>query len=127
MNLFDASAFFNLFQRGKYSILIEGATTPLARYEIGNVLWKSHKIRNKISKKEAIELGKVIFELIESMEQFEPSAESVLKLSLEEGLTFYDSSYLVTAIESGYDFVTDDSKLHRIASSKVMTLKSSEL
>ena len=127
MSLFDASAIFNLFQRGKYSLLIAGATTPLAKYEVGNVLWKNHKIRNKISKKEAIELGTVIFELIDSMEQIVPLPNSVLKLSLDEGLTFYDSSYLVSAIDSGYDFVTDDLKLYSIASSKVMTRKSSEL
>lgn len=57
MNLIDASAIFNLFQSGKYNILMTGATIPLARYEIGNVLWKNHKIGNKISEKEAIELG----------------------------------------------------------------------
>ncbi len=61
------------------------------------------------------------------MEQIKPSPDSVLKLSLEEGITFYDSSYLVSAIESGYDFVTDDLKLYRIASSKVITRKSLDL
>ena len=127
MNLLDASAIFNLFQRGKYNELIAGATNQLARYEIGNVLWKSHKIRNEISKKEAMELGNVIFELIDSMEQIKPSPDSVLKLSIEDGITFYDSSYLVSAIESGYNFVTDDLKLYRIASPKVITRKRSEL
>ena len=39
MNLFDASAIFNLFQSSKYNVLIAGATTPLAMYEVGNVLW----------------------------------------------------------------------------------------
>lgn len=68
MNLLDAYAIFNIFQSGKYGVLIAGATIPLTRWEIGNVLWKRHKIRNKISKKEAIELGAVIFELIDSME-----------------------------------------------------------
>ncbi len=127
MNLLDASAIFNLFQRGKYNELIAGATNQLARYEIGNVLWKSHKIRNEISKKEAMELGNVIFKLIDSMEQIKPSPDSVLKLSIEDGITFYDSSYFVSAIESGYDFVTDDLKLYRIASSKVITRKSPDL
>ncbi len=127
MNLLDASAIFNLFQRGKYNELIAGATNQLARYEIGNVLWKSHKIRNEISKKEAMELGNVIFELIDSMEQIKPSPDSVLKLSIEDGITFYDSSYFVSAIESGYDFVTDDLKLYRIASPKVITRKSPDL
>ena len=127
MNLLDASAIFSLFQKGKYDVLIVGATVPLAKYEIGNILWKSAKVRNNISKKEATELGTVIFELIDSMEQITPSPDSVLNLSLEDGLTFYDSSYLVSAIEAGYDFVTDDLKLYKIASSKVMTRKSSDL
>ena len=127
MNLLDASAIFSLFQKGKYDVLIVGATVPLAKYEIGNILWKSAKVRNNISKKEATELGTVIFELINSMEQITPSLDSVLNLSLENGLTFYDASYLVSAIESGYDFVTDDLKLYKIASSKVVTRKSSDL
>ena len=61
------------------------------------------------------------------MEQIVSSSISVLNLSLEEGLTFYDSSYLISAIESGYEFVTDDLKLHKIASSKVTTRKSSDI
>ncbi len=127
MNLLDASAIFNLFQSGEYSVLIAGATIPLARYEIGNILWKNNKIRNRISKREAIESGAVLFELIDSMEQVVPSPDSVLRLSLEEGLTFYDSSYLISAIESGYDFITDDVKLYNIAVTKVPTQKSSDL
>ena len=127
MNLLDASAIFNLFQCRKYNALVAGATIPLAKYEIGNILWKNHKIRNRISKKEAMESGTVLFELIESMEQIVPSPASALSLSLEEGLTFYDSSYLVSAIESGYELVTDDVKLHKIASSKVPTRKSADL
>ncbi len=127
MNLLDASAIFNLFQSGEYSVLIAGATIPLARCEIGNILWKNNKIRNRISKREAIESGAVLFELIDSMEQVVPSPDSVLRLSLEEGLTFYDSSYLISAIESGYDFITDDVKLYNIAVTKVPTQKSSDL
>ena len=127
MNLLDASAIFNLFQSGKYSVLVAGATIPLARYEIGNILWKNHKVRNRISMKEATESGTVLFEVIDSMEQIVPSPASVLRLSLEEGLTFYDSSYLISAIEAGYELVTDDMKLHKIASSKVPTRKSSDM
>ena len=127
MNLLDASSIFNLFQSNKFSVLLDGATIPLARYEIGNIIWKNYKIRNRISKKEAKDSGTVLFELIDSMEQIVPSSASTLTLSLEEGLTFYDSSYLVSAIETGYEFVTDDIKLQKIASSKVLTRKSSDL
>ncbi|MCL4356793.1 MAG: type II toxin-antitoxin system VapC family toxin [Candidatus Thermoplasmatota archaeon] len=127
MNLLDASAIFNLFQSGKYHLLFAGATIPLAKYEIGNILWKNHRIKDRISKEEAKESGAVLFELLDSMEMIVPSPNSTLKLSLEEGLTFYDSSYLVSAIETGYDLITDDTKLHRIATQKVQTRKSSDL
>lgn len=127
MKLLDASAIFNLFQGGKFSVIVAGATIPLARYEIGNILWKNHKIRNRISKEEAKESGTVMFELLDSMELIVPSSDSTLSLSLEEGLTFYDSSYLVAAVETGYELVTDDIKLHKIADLKVSVRKSSDI
>ena len=127
MNLLDASSIFNLFQKGKYGELIAGATIPLAKYEIGNILWKNYKIRNKISREEAMDSGHVLFELLESMELVSPSPVSTLILSLEDGLTFYDSSYLVSAIESGYTLVTDDVKLLNIANQKVLARRSSDL
>ncbi len=118
---------FNTAQSGKYSVLVVGATIPLAMYEMGNILWKNHKIRNRISKEEAKESSAVLFELLDSMELIIPSPDSTLSLSLGEGLTFYDSSYLVSAIETGYELVTDDIKLYKIASSKVLVRKSSDL
>jgi len=127
MNLFDSSAIFNLSLQGKYDTLVAGATIPLARYEIGNVLWKNYKIRKRISKKEAIESGNVLFELIDSMEMVDPPLSSAMRIALEEGITFYDSSYIAAALESGYDFVTDDMKLREAASSKVRTRGSSDL
>jgi len=127
MNLFDSSAIFNLFLQGKYDILVAGATIPLARYEIGNVLWKNYKIRKRISKKEAIEAGNVLFELIDSVEMVDPPLLSAIRIALEEGITFYDSSYIAAAIESGCDFITDDMKLRKAAGSKVRTRGSSDL
>jgi len=127
MNLFDSSAIFNLSLQGKYDTLVAGATIPLARYEIGNVLWKNYKIRKRISKKEAIESGNVLFELIDSMEMVEPPLPSAMRMALEEGITFYDSSYVAAAIESGYDLITEDMKLREVAGPRVRTMGSSDL
>ena len=66
MNLLDASAIFNLFQSNRFSVLLDGATIPLARYEIGNIIWKNYKIRNRISKEEAGKSGTILFELPDS-------------------------------------------------------------
>jgi predicted nucleic acid-binding protein len=127
MNLLDTSAIFNLFQSKKYSVLFSGATIPLAWYESGNVLWKNYKITKRISKEEAMESGKVLFELLDSMEKVFPSLNFTLNLSMELGLTFYDSSYLSSAIEKGYDLVTDDEKLYNIAKTRVVVKKSTDL
>lgn len=127
MKLLDASAIFNLFINGKFSVLLSAATIPLAKHEIGNILWKNYRVRNIISKREAEEAGSVLFDLIDSMEQVVPVPGSTLSLALEEGITFYDSSYLKSAIDSGYDFVTDDLKLGKIAIPLVHTQKSSDL
>jgi len=74
-----------------------------------------------------MKLGNAMFELIDSMKQIRASSDSVLNFSLEEGVTFYDSSYLVSAFHPCYDFVTDDIKLYRIASTKLITRKNSDL
>ena len=74
-----------------------------------------------------MESGSVLFELVDSMAQIVPSTASTLNLALEEGLTFYDASYLVAAIESGCELVTDDVKLLNIASRKVPSRKSQDL
>jgi len=61
------------------------------------------------------------------METVEPPLPSAMRLALEEGTTFYDSSYIAAAIESGCDFVTDDMKLREAAGSKVRTMNSTDL
>ncbi len=127
MNLIDASAIFNLFQNAKFPVLVAGATIPLARYEIGSILWKNYKIKSRISQEEAKESGAVLFELLDSMEMISPSPKFILSLSIEKGLTFYDSAYITSAIETGYELITDDVKLYNIANSKVAVRKSSDL
>lgn len=68
MKLLDASAIFNLFINGKFNVILSSATIPLAKSEIGNVIWKNYKVRNRISKKEAKDAGMVLSDLIDSME-----------------------------------------------------------
>ena len=127
MNILDTSSIFNLFQQGRYTEILDNATIPLAIYEVGNVLWKNSNVKNTISKEEAKDIGSVLFELINSMEQVIPTWSSVLSLALKEGLTFYDSSFLVSAIEKGYGLITDDIKLFRVASSRITVRMSRDL
>jgi len=50
-----------------------------------------------------------------------------MRIALEEGITFYDLSYVAAAIESGCDLITDHTKLRKVAGSKVRTMGSSDL
>jgi|ACXJ01.1.fsa_nt_gi hypothetical protein len=84
MKLLDSSAIFNLFINGKFNVLLSSATIPLAKSEIGNVIWKNYKVRNRISKKEADDAGMVLFDLIYSMEQINPVPVSMITLALEK-------------------------------------------
>jgi hypothetical protein len=38
--LFDASSIFEIIKAGNLKSLVDGYTTDLARFELGNVIWK---------------------------------------------------------------------------------------
>ncbi len=127
MKLLDASAIFNLFINGKFNVILSSATIPLAKSEIGNVIWKNYKVRNRISKKEAKDAGMVLSDLIDSMEQINQVPVSTLTIELEKNLTLYDSSYLTSAMNAGYHLVTDDIGLEKTAGVLAHTEKSHEI
>ena len=52
---------------------------------------------------------------------------SILTIAVEEGLTYYDASYIHAAIQNNAALVTDDRKLHTAASKYVETNSSEEL
>ena len=96
--LFDASAIINLCRKGEIEKL-EGYTSNLAFYEIGNAIWKHVYQRKKLSIEEGIKALDVLNAVLKDLEKldiFEP--EEVLKLAVNEGLTFYDASYLYLAV-----------------------------
>jgi len=72
-------------------------------------------------------MGSILFELINSIEQVIPPWSSVLSLALKEGLTFYDSSFLASAIERGYSLITYDIKLFKIAGSMITVQMSKDI
>jgi len=125
--LFHASAIINLCSRGEIEKL-EGYTSTLAIYEIGNAIWKQAYQRRKISIEEGIIALDVLYEILENLKKLEVGdPKEVLKIAVDEGLTFYDASYLHLAVKNNLTFVTDDDKLYRIAEKYIRVLKSKEL
>jgi len=133
--LLDSSAIARVLGglKGEAVKTLDGKITlDLARYELGNVIWKQSLLEGRLSLEEAVDragsLAK-IFELLEvrcvdSVEGF----EGVMKLAVELGMTFYDAAYLYSAKNGRLTLVTEDGELVEKASLiNVETLPTSKL
>jgi predicted nucleic acid-binding protein len=58
--LFDSSAIFKAIKENKVDLLIGNHTLELARYELGNILWKIFKLQAKATEQEIKSLTKII-------------------------------------------------------------------
>lgn len=58
--LFDSSAIFRAIKENKIDILNGNYTLELARYELGNIIWKDYFLQRKISEQESKALVKTI-------------------------------------------------------------------
>ncbi len=125
--LFDASAIINICSRGELEKL-EGYTSSLAIFEIGNAIWKQVYQRKRLNEDEGMKVLNVMKEVLESLEKLEmDEPQDALKIAVENGITFYDSAYLYLAIKNDLSLVTDDEKLYRIAGKYVRVLRSRDL
>jgi hypothetical protein len=66
--IFDSSAIFRAIKENKIEILAENYTVELARYELGNILWKDCGLQAKISEEEVLTL----IEIIERVNKYAP-------------------------------------------------------
>jgi len=128
MKLFDSSAIINLCGEKKTDKLLNGWTLNLAFYELGNAVWKQVYLHKKITVNEANTLLDTLTEIFRKLRKPETEdALETLKIAVKESLTYYDASYINTAIENGLTLVTDDEQLYKISKKYVKTTTSNEL
>jgi len=99
------------------------ATLDLAFYEIGNALWKQ-VVRGVASREEvertALAIGKLL--LVKGVIKVgwrDLGYSAILNLAVDNGITFYDASYLAASIAFGVPLITEDEKLRRVAAKYV--------
>ncbi len=107
--LLDASAFFWAIKEGLD--LREHFVLDLTFYELGNIVWK-RKLGAELL--ELLEFCRVIYIWHEDLPE-------ILKIARDEGLTFYDASYVHFATKYGLELVTADKKLAKVARKYVKT------
>ncbi|MEM1611181.1 MAG: type II toxin-antitoxin system VapC family toxin [Sulfolobales archaeon] len=129
MYLLDSSAIINLVKRGELKVFARSHTLDLALYESLNAIWKEVYLVKNIKRETGLKLIEIIskiFSVIEvhTVRGFE---KEIFELSLNEGLTIYDASYIYMAMKERLILVTDDKRLKEIASKYVKALSSVEM
>ncbi len=111
--LFDSSAIFRAIKENKIEALAGNNTLELARYELGNILWKDCGLQAKISTQESKMLMKAVKRTLGILTILEVAGdeEEILETAVALRITFYDASYVYSAKVKGLELVTEDSRL----------------
>jgi len=72
MMVFDASSLYGVFRRNRLDLLKNASTIPLARYELGNVLWKEIILGKRYSRAEGIEIYQTLEKMLEKVRFYHP-------------------------------------------------------
>jgi len=111
--LFDASAIFKAIKENKIEALAGNYTIELARYELGNILWKEHTLHATLSEQEAKALAKTVNHTLSIMGIIETVdyEEEILQTAINQKITYYDASYAHIAKTKQLKFITEDTRL----------------
>ena len=123
--VFDSSAIFRSLMENKIEALVGNATLDLARYELGNILWKNYALKAKTTDKELKSLMELVKQTLNILDiiQISGGEEKVLDVAVKLKMTFYDASYAYIAKKSEAMLVTEDAELLRKAAPYVKALK----
>ena len=130
--LLDASSLLNVIGRLGESALrgLRGCSIlDLTVYEVGNGVWSLVYLHREMDYESGLRIMKAVVRLLAQLSVINIK-ERVLEaydLTIKEGLTFYDASYLVAAQSMGLTLVTDDEKLAEKARKYLNVLSSKDL
>ena len=111
--LFDSSAIFRAVKENKIEFLAGNYTLELARYELGNIIWKDCVLHAKVSEQEAKMMAKTINRILNLMDLIEiaGSEDEILDTAIKLKITFYDASYAYFAKAKDLRLITEDTQL----------------
>jgi len=125
--LFDSSSIINLCARKSLDKLLQGGILSLAFYEVGNAVWKQVYLKRSLTLEEGRKALSTLTEVLMKMNLvLIEDSSAVLGIAVEEGLTYYDASYIYAADRNGLTLVTDDERLCSTANKYVQTATSSD-
>ena len=119
--LFDSSAVFRAIKENKIELLTGNCTLELARYELGNIVWKDFILQGKVSEQEAKLITKAIKHTLTLMDVMgiTGSEEEIMETARQLKITFYDASYAYFAKMKELRLVTEDARLIKKTSTSI--------
>ena len=123
--LFDASSIFAAIQHRRITPLEGQYTVEIARYELGNFIWKHRSIHGTLDDRQYDVLSRNTFNTLNTMTTLHIGGREirVLELAEELQLAFYDASYVYLTRETGSILVTEDTRLMGKAESVEIPVK----
>ncbi|WP_149564987.1 type II toxin-antitoxin system VapC family toxin [Sulfuracidifex tepidarius] len=112
--VFDSSSIYTVLERKKVGILGGNYTTFLAKFELGNIIWKGVYLHKRISKTDGLKLSSFITRLLNTMNMEDINCEEVEEIAIDYGISFYDASYVWLARRLALPLVTEDIKLRKV-------------
>lgn len=111
--LFDSSAIFRAIKENTVEVLNGNFTLELARYELGNIVWKNYALQAKVSEQESKRMMAAIKHTLTIMDVLgvAGSEEEILETAIKHRITFYDASYAYLAQTKELQLITEDSRL----------------
>jgi len=132
--LVDASSVFliirSLEDEKALRLLSENCFLDLTKYEVGNALWKEHRLHRTLKEKEVQEFLDLFTQLLSRAKilTVDPRGLSeVARFAIDEKTSFYDASYIMTARNKDLTLVTEDTQLRKVASKHVRAISSAEV
>jgi len=125
--IFDASSIFVAVKNRKLRILKNATTSQLAKYELGNVVWKEVYLHKTLNYDEGLGLLLLLMKVVNKMDVTEPDYKETLETACRYGITFYDAVYVQLAVDHSDVLVTEDNKLKKKICKHVNVLSVDEL
>jgi predicted nucleic acid-binding protein len=119
--LFDSSAIFRAIKENRVEALAGNYTIELARYELGNTIWKEYALQARISAQEAKNLTKTAKHTLAIMDIIGTAGEEeeILETAANLKITYYDATYAYTAKTKELKLITEDTRLIKKITSQV--------
>ncbi len=113
--LFDSSAIFLIVKSGEIQKLAGNLTIALAKYEIGNIVWKEVSLFKRIDEREAERLVESSAKVLHMMTTLDIRGheKGILNLASKFHISYYDASYVYYAYLTKSELVTADDRLSK--------------